>query len=328
MMPERPESSREIADAAALWVARLDRAPLSAAEEQAFELWLDGDIRCRGAFAIASSVLAQADRAGRLPLEGEAAGAEAAPRMRRRVLMGGAAVAATLAAALFAGRTALAPPMLLKTARGEIRHLPLPDGSSVTLNTDSVLRVAYSSSKRDVDLVSGEVLFDVAKDHQRPFIVRAGDVTVQAIGTSFTVRLDEGGKVRVLVKEGVVEVVRKGQARPVRAAANVLATVQPLAESSLATEVVATRTVAPNEVARGLAWRDGLLSFDGESLAEAAAEFERYSTTRIIVDDDALARETVTGLFSASDPRGFAKAVATAFDGRVRLAGDEVHISR
>jgi transmembrane sensor len=238
--------------------------------------------------------------------------------------MGGGALAASLGAVAWLSKPSLVRPVLLRTAKGEIRLLPLSDGSSVTLNTNSVLKVAYSASRRDVDLMSGEALFDVAKDRQRPFIVRAGDTRVRAVGTSFSVRLEETGAVRVLVREGVVEVTRGGRTVPVRAGANVLAEVPP----SSGGDGVSTRMVGAEATARGLAWRDGMLSFNGESLTEAAAEFDRYSNIRIVVDDPDLGRQTLTGLFAASDPQGFAKAVASALNGKVDQTGNEVHIYR
>ena len=320
----RSESSRKIDEDAALWVARIDRAPLSADEQRELDAWLAGDVRRRGAFAKAHAVMAHAHRAQALAVL-HPARERARPHglSRRGIFLGGSAIAAGLGAVAFLPNAFLPEPVRLRTAKGEIRLLPLADGSSVTLNTSSLLQVAYSPSRRDVALMSGEALFDVAKDHQRPFVVRVGRASVRAVGTSFSVRLDPTGAVRVLVREGVVEVMHDGRTTPVRAVANVLATVSPLAGGDIAVQQVGSQ-----EVTRNLAWRDGMLSFDGESLAEAAAEFDRYSTPRIVIDDPRLGRQTLTGLFSASDPQGFAKAAASALNGKVSLSGGEVHIYR
>ena len=329
MSAARFENSRKIDEDAALWVARIDRAPLSPQEQRELGAWLDGDVRRRGAFAKANAVLVQADRARALgPLPAEAAATGARVSRRGLFLGGGGAIAASLGAVAWLSKGALVRPLLLRTAKGEIRLLPLSDGSSVTLNTNSVLKVAYSASRRDVALVSGEALFDVAKDRQRPFIVRAGDTRVRAVGTSFSVRLEETGAVRVLVREGVVEVTRDGQPTPVRVSADVLAEAASSAAGAGDAGAVSTRQVGAEAVARGLAWRDGMLSFNGESLAEAAAEFDRYSSVRIVIDDPRLGRETLTGLFSVSDPQGFAKAAASALNGKVSQSGNEVHIYR
>ncbi len=326
----RRETSSEIDDAAADWLARMDRAPLSDVDRLLFQAWIDGDVRRRGAFARAKAVMAHADRAralrsGAVVLDQDMP--VRAPSTSRRDLFWGVAAAASVAGIAVLGGTALLQPRRLSTAKGEVRRVPLPDGSSVTLNTASIIRVAYSDRARNIELVQGEALFDVAKDRTRPFVVRAGEMEVKAVGTSFTVHRQQDGAVRVLVREGVVEV-RHGPAAPtVRVAANVMA-VAPTPTAAQGAPVVKTVAVGPSDVARGIAWRDGLLSFDGDTLQNAALQFERYSDKRIVIDDPGLAHSTITGLFSANDPEGFAKAAAVSFGSRVTVQGDEVHLSR
>ena len=326
----RRETSSEIDTAAALWVARMDRAPLSDVDRLLFQAWIDGDIRRRGAYARARAVMAHADRARALRSGSGASNSDTPLRPgspSRRELLWGVSAAAGVAGVAVLGGLTLAQPRKLSTAKGEVRRVPLPDGSSVTLNTASVIRVSYSDTARNIELVEGEALFDVAKDRKRPFIVRAGDMEVKAVGTSFTVHRQQDGAVKVLVREGVVEVRHSLTAPVIRVAANVMA-VAPTPMPHEVDPVVRTVAVGPSDVARGIAWRDGLLSFDGDTLADAARQFERYSDTRIVIDDPTLAHETITGLFSANDPEGFAKAAAVSFGSRVSLRGGEVHLVR
>jgi transmembrane sensor len=86
--------------------------------------------------------------------------------------------------------------------------------------------------------------------------------------------------------------------------------------------------VAPAEVHRELAWEDGQLAFEGQSLSQAAAEFDRYSDTKIVIDDPALATEEIAGLFRATDPVGFAQTVALSLKARVIIRENEVHLTR
>ncbi|MEI9988600.1 MAG: FecR domain-containing protein [Rhizomicrobium sp.] len=243
---------------------------------------------------------------------------------RRRVLWGGG-IAAGVAGLAVAGR-----PLLQSfggdryaTRVGEMRVVPLNDGSLISLNTQSEVVVRYSKSRRDIDLIQGEALFDVAKNAQRPFIVHAGDIAVRAVGTSFTVRVLPSQPVQVLVKEGVVEVTRPDipVAPPVRAAANTRA-IAP------ANAPIVAKPVETAEVERALAWRDGRIAFHGETLGTAADEFARYSDIRIRIDDPSVAQERITGLFLAGDPIGFANAVAVSFDLRVAVADNEVRLLR
>lgn len=79
---------------------------------------------------------------------------------------------------------------------------------------------------------------------------------------------------------------------------------------------------------RDLAWTEGMLAFDGQTMSEAVAQFARYGGVRIMVTDPALARRKVTGWFSASDPRGFAHAAAASLGAVAEDRADAVVIHR
>jgi transmembrane sensor len=207
------------------------------------------------------------------------------------------------------------------TAKGDIRRAPLADGSAVTLNTDTAIRAAFDGRMRRVDLLRGEALFDVAKDPARPFVVVAGDVRVRAVGTSFTVRTHADGQVGVIVREGVVEVWRGDRGEPVRLSAEHAVRV---ADAGVLAPVV----VGAAAVDRAMAWRQGQIDLDGLTLGQAADEFARYSDRHIVIDDPTVARLKMTGLFSASDPDGFAKAAALSLGLTATPAPDGVRLSR
>lgn len=332
------ETSSEIDDAAAAWAARVDRAPLSPEDEARLAAWIAGDPRRLGAYAKARAVLVRTDRAGALgpdfnpdafvPADTAAMRSDtdivpAAVTRRRLLGVGGAAVAASLLAAVGVGTVLLRNRAALATERGEIRRVPLEDGSIVTLNTATRLALSFDAAQREVQLIEGEALFEVAHQPGRPFFVQAGDMRVRAIGTAFSVRRMADERVKVLVSEGQVEVMRASSRtdaadagprpvasppRPVRVSANM----QALASPQVA--AIATAPVAPDELERDLAWREGRIAFNGVTLAEAAAEFARYSDTRILIDDPVLARRTVTGLFAANNPLGFARALVLGMD--------------
>src|SRR3984893_17167442 len=91
------------------------------------------------------------------------------------------------------------------TPAGGLASVPMPDGSHVTLNTDSQIRIALTDTERRVELGHGEAFFEVSKDPKRPFVVRAGDKRVIAVGTKFSVRR-EGDDIEIVVTEGKVRV--------------------------------------------------------------------------------------------------------------------------
>ncbi len=314
--------------AAAEWTARLDRGALNPADAALFEAWLAADVRHRGAFARAQAAFATLDRARALGahVTGEnfadmnlsdapaawppqAAHADTPRASRRAVLAGGAAAAAAALAAVFGPgvydqifpRT---PPQVYTSKKGEIKLVSLTDDSVLTLNTHSLVSVDYTEDRRGVELRDGEVIFAVAKDAARPFSVLAGDLEVRAVGTSFMVRHMQGRPVEVLVQDGVVDVVYRAQPSSlVRAGANTRVTGDGLVKLTKA-------AVSAAAMARETAWRQGMIAFEGVSLATAAVEFSRYSDTRIVIDDVAIATTTITGLFEANNPAGFSQAVA------------------
>jgi transmembrane sensor len=175
--------------------------------------------------------------------------------------------------------------------------------------------------------VQGEALFDVAKNPARPFVVDAGDVRVRAVGTSFTVRKMPAHATEVLVREGIVEVTPVGEAlapeaaRPVQLVANQTVIAKPA-------QVIAPVTMEPAALARELAWREGMIAFEAMSLKDATEEFARYSDPKIVVDDPSVGAEVITGLFSADNPAGFAKAIAISLNLNAHTVGDEIHLSR
>lgn len=177
------------------------------------------------------------------------------------------------------------------TGVGEQRTARLDDGSTIVLNTGTELRVELAEQQREVRLLKGEALFNVASDPARPFRVLSDRTVAQAIGTSFVVRR-KAEQTIVTVIEGQVAVA-SGSNHNQQLAAGVLARV--------ANDVIETAPVA-NPVAV-TAWRSGRLIFDGETLAEAVAEFNRYNDVQIVVDDPQLAAERVSGVFDAHQPQ-------------------------
>lgn len=318
------ETSDDIQSAAAAWAVRLDRGDLTPAEQAELDAWLEGDVRRVGALARAEAIWCDLDRLAAL----DKAGVESAPVIHRKVnwqpWRAAAGFAFLAVMALGAGGVGYDQLAGRESSRvGEIRRLVLDDGSTVVLNTDSVVQVRYHRRQRDIILRKGEASFQVAHDKSRPFIVHANGVSVKAVGTSFAVR-EGSGQVLVTVAEGVVEVARKDKASKTversyvsRDRRLVAANARPLKPS----------VVGEGQVSRQLAWREGLLMFDGETLGQAASEVNRYSQTPVMIDDPALAKRAFVGVFQVGDVRSFARAAAVAFDARVAEKDDgSIHL--
>jgi transmembrane sensor len=334
---------------AAEWAVRLNERALTAQEQTELDQWLDADTRHRGALLRARAVWADLDRlsalAGPGPLssqgdggraslspqvlrvgdvlaESAKRGSENSPRFfrnRRRVVASGVA-------ALFLGAADTwwwfgLRDQTYVSKLGQIRRVNLSDGSRMVLNTATEATVRFDKARREIELTTGEGLFQVAKDPSRPFVVRAGFVSVRAVGTVFSVRTT-GQSVDVTVTEGVVELVdnsTSGGSVIRRIAANERATV-------METSHVQVQSMPHAEAERRLAWRDGMVDFAGEPLTTAVEEINRHNRRQIVVDDPALASRPVVGMFRANDPDNFAATVATALGVQSIDQDDAIHL--
>jgi transmembrane sensor len=319
------KSAQQIDTEAAEWAARMDRGPLNGAQEKQFLAWLGADRRAMGAYGRMRAIALTTERARALGPDFDPAAFEPKGSIlpRRRLLQWGSAIAASALVGVGGSWEILRHRGRFITGKGETKVVALKDGSVVTLNTASEIQVNYSDALRAVELVQGEVLFDVAKNKTRPFVVSAGDTNVRAVGTSFTVRRLEAAPVQVLVREGVVEVFKPAtDTAPLRVAAN------SMAEAPQNETAIAAKSLPPAQLRRQLAWQKGQIAFEGETLAQAAAEFARYSDTKIVIDDPALAREEIAGLFKATDPVGFAQTIALSLNARANIGEGEVRLTR
>jgi transmembrane sensor len=222
----------------------------------------------------------------------------------------GAAAAALVIGAI--GATALyqhfCGPIEYKTDVGERRVVALPDGSRISMDSATRVRVAYEKAARSITLDRGRSRFDVAHDASRPFTVTAGRQTVVAVGTSFDVeRLPS--TVLITLIQG--QVVIKGA--PAGATAEA-----PLSSIALKAgeELVVAQNVRPTimtadlQVAR--AWEAGRLLFRDEPLADAVTRVNRYTAHPIRIDPS-IASIRISGVFNAGDIGSFVSGVTSYF---------------
>lgn len=189
------------------------------------------------------------------------------------------------------------------TGVGEQRLVRLEDGSRLRLNTDSRVRVEFGASERRLVLSRGEAFFDVAHDPKRPFIVKAGDTSVRAVGTKFDVRRDATA-VRVTLLEGSVRVRHDDEPRTWTLRPNQQLTVS-------RTGVSAPR---PADAARTSSWTTGRLVFHETPLATAIAEVNRYADQKVELDAEGMGGRLVNGVFDVGDTNSFVKGVSALFD--------------
>lgn len=188
----------------------------------------------------------------------------------------------------------------IETDLAERRQVMLDDGSVVQLEPESLLRVQFVDAERRVTLERGRALFKVAKDAHRPFFVSTGRTSVRAVGTEFGVENSKRGVI-VTVAEGKVAVARQhgdgaGQAPSTPSDVLLTAGQQLTVQSSGAVE-----TVRSVDATRALAWAEGQLVFENDTLAHVVSEFNRYNRTQLRISDGQLAQRRVSGVFEATD---------------------------
>ena len=179
------------------------------------------------------------------------------------------------------------------TVIGASRVVSLGDGSRITLDTDTRIRVSMDERSRTVHLDRGQAFFEVAKDAGRPFAVIADRLRVVAVGTAFSVRR-VAADIRVVVAEGTVRVDDSGA-------------LEAGGTARIEGDDVRVAALAPTEVERTLSWRSGVLTFRHTPLSAAADEFNRYSTRRIVIRDASIASLELGGVFRSSDLEAFAQ---------------------
>lgn len=327
-----------VEEQAAAWFARQRRGALSSNDQHNWALWLAASPGHQRAYDAVSRTWTGLDA-----LNGTPALAALRQQARKRHRWGMPATAIGLAAGLLLAwfaRPLLQPRAHLypqtaariaavddaggmrndyRTAIGEERTITLADGSAITLDTDSAVRVSLRDNARLVRLVRGQAYFTVAKDPSRPFIVTAGDKKVMAVGTAFDVRLDDDA-FSVTLREGRVRI-----EAPVPSASPPGAPSPGARDGGGAIRVEAADLVPGTklqarrqtgwrlvkaDVLRELSWLHRQVVFDSERLDSVIAEMNRYSTTKIILGDPALATLQVGGVFTVDNADQLTDALA------------------
>jgi transmembrane sensor len=197
---------------------------------------------------------------------------------------------------------------------GERRSITLTDGSTLELNSRSRVRVRFREHERAVELLEGQALFRIARDHARPFIVTSDTISVRAVGTEFDVYRKRSGTV-ITVVEGKVAVLPNGTqafsrlptqhvpAAPVSQtdAAPAASIFLSAGEQVTVAQSVVARSEHP-DIASATAWTQRQIVFESASLAEVAEEFNRYNVRQLVIDDPRLNDVHISGVFDSSEP--------------------------
>lgn len=309
-------------EVAAEWCMRLIDGPLNVHEKHKLEHWIIASPEniqlLEQMVTVMHHTNAIADMPGFLTLRAEALAAmdQSSAHKRSKIWSprrGVAAVAMGLIL-LIAGTWNWNNQDIYVSEIGERRTIQLVDGSKVSLDADSQIRVDYKDDRRTVVLDRGRAKFDVAKDPLRPFSVAAGTQAVVATGTSFSVELLQD-QLRVFLFEGKVDVLpQQLLARSTTKSIPYKAT----ASLDPGQELVATLRsgagkIVDADIDRAKSWEAGRLDFTNIPLSQAVERFNRYSKVPIVVEDAAAGRKMINGVFDSGDADSFVLGVTTLY---------------
>lgn len=307
---------------AAHWVARRDGGALSAEDEAAFSTWLNARTAHRVSYLRLNATWERTQRLAALEHRNDVAASPAAksrPGASARWLAFAASLLLACAAGWYGWRYSQS---LYSTEIGALQSVALADGSRVTLNTQSAMRVDVTGRRREVELREGEAFFEVAHDAAHPFAVRSGDVAVEVVGTQFSVHRMPGA-VHVVVSEGHVRVRSfDGAGRAAHPTDLLAGDVAVLSNTG-----IERRHLSADEIDAALSWRHGQLVFRDTPLMQAVAEFNRYSTRQVIIVDPQLAGRRIGGTFRTGNIDVFLRLLQQAFDVQVTAQDGAILLS-
>ncbi len=313
-----------IEQSAAHWLMRRGEPGWSEEDQRDLTIWLDQSPAHKAAFWRLELGWEMADRITALGLPAQDARPQHWERSHRYMALAASFLffCVSGSSVLQWGNPATTPhEAQYATRTGQRRNIVLGDGTRVTLNTASRIRVLISGQERRVWLDQGEAYFDVVHDERRPFAVLTGDYRVTDVGTQFSVRRYRDAT-RVAVAGGQVRIdgidAGPGDGGALASAGDIaVAEGQSILLSRQSTE----------KVEDALSWRRGTLTFDQVTLAEAAAELNRYNRQQIVFADNKAAQILVGGSFQADNAPAFARLLHDAFGLRVQDEGETLKIS-
>jgi transmembrane sensor len=347
----RSRLNAQISDEAAEWFVEFRTAEMNATARQQFDAWVRSSPEHLRAYLEIAAIWNESDAlTTRNPLQLEHATARSAKvidlpsslnaasppaeafrqvrRKRSRRTAIAAGVGALLVSALGILGYQVTRPTEYATQVGEQRSVRLDDGSTVELNSRSRIRVRFSASERHIELLSGQALFQVAKDRTRSFIVRSDEAQVKAVGTQFDVNRKRHATI-VTVIEGQVAVSgpsAAGAGTRSKTSARASALLLKAGEQVTLLPHTAPRRVRTNASAV-TAWTQNQLVFESARLADVAEEFNQYSTRPLIVEDHARPELRLSGVFT-TDPDFLIRYLREQPDITVRETRAEIRIIR
>ncbi|UXM96445.1 FecR domain-containing protein [Bartonella sp. HY329] len=174
-------------------------------------------------------------------------------------------------------------------AIGKFQNIELADGSHLYLDSDSAINTNFSHETRQIELIRGRVWFDVARDENRPFIVKTADAQIEVLGTVFTAE-KISNDVEVIVERGKVLVKNNNNDQLV---------LEKNDAAHISNKNIQRMENIDPDIA--LSWRKGMIIVNQKPLRDVVNQISRYSKAKVIFADQSLGDLPVTGIFLTND---------------------------
>ena len=289
-------TSEQIIQQAANWLTRLHDEDVTEADRHAFDAWCQSDPRHAVAIERMRGLWGSLDTLPAKPAR------MALNRAFTQQHSRGVQVTGVLGVVLCAWLGLQHLPVWMadqRTGVGERRQVVLEDGSQLQLNSNSAVDVKFDGHQRVIELLQGELWVDVAKDAQRPFVVRTDQGTATALGTRYLVKRAEDGTTVVTVIESTVAV--KGDTSE---GVKVTAGQRAVLDHGHAQAPQAIGNSDPD------AWTRGLLKVNDQPLADVLQTLASYRHGLVRFDPQALQNLRVSGVFKLDDTTAALAALA------------------
>lgn len=357
-MREQTDTHRTARAEAAAWLARLHGPSRTPAVEAAFRQWLNENPENATQFEYLTGLwdlstalpVAGTARISPWKFPGEAPRRRATVRPRYLAIAAGFLLLAT--ASIFVYQQYVSG---YSTDVGEQRILTLDDGTRISLNTDTALRVKLTDTLRLVQLKQGEALFSVAKDPNRPFLVTAGNRTITALGTSFLIRTDHK-KTAITLIDGKIAVTTDAKYLPPSRTTRLsrssvegpgVKPAKPRTEEQIVLTpgqrltISSSRKAPTGEAESGeattidtpridtiTAWRRGEVVLERTTMADAIDEMNRYDETQLVIDSPQIENLQISGIYQTGDSRRFAQTIAQLYDLQLTQTGNQLRLAQ
>lgn len=312
--------ARSVNEIASAWLERVHAGNWTEQNQEELDAWLAASSAHRAAYWRLEDAWSNASRlsALRQPMRQPVAQRRILPILARTAAVIAVVGATGIVAASYFGSP---KSQTYSTGLGGREALALSDGSRIELNTNTVLRVATNAHARTVWLDKGEAYFEIKHDAAHPFVVFTAGHRITDLGTKFLVRQNDD-RVEVSLMEGKARLESDNSAQAQSAI---------LKPGDVAIATASKLAVLQQPVRRltsELSWRQGQLVFTETTLGDAVAEFNRYNTTKLVVNDPSVTRMKINGTFPTDGAEMFARVAQHILQLHAAKRGDEIVISR